>query len=317
MNGNIPSFPLQALKETIEILQINLGTRCNQSCIHCHVHGSPEGTSMQRDTAQRIIARIEALPVRRIEFTGGAPELNPCLPGFIERLSGAGREVTVRTNLTVLALAGYEHFFGLYPRMGVKLVASLPCYQPENVDRQRGPGVYDASIAVLRRLNSLGYGTGKFTLDLVYNPVAAVLPPNQQALELGYRRALQDIGIYFTRLVALANVPVGRFRESLALCNRYADYLLLLQRNYNARTCEHLMCRSLLSIDHQGAVYDCDFNLALGLGIRGHEEKRFWDIDFSDFRPGIVFGEHCWACTAGAGSSCHGALLACDRGNGS
>jgi radical SAM/Cys-rich protein len=297
-------------KQRIEIIQINAGSRCNQRCAHCHVRGGPDGTSMDRHTALMILEKLAELSVRSIEFTGGAPELNPNLKLFIEQLAADGRLVTVRTNLTVLALADYAEFFQLYRTHRVKLVASLPCYLRENVDRQRGQGVFDASIAVLRILNSIGYGTDGLELDLVYNPLGDVLPPDQQSLEMGYRRALNDIGVTFNNLIAITNAPIGRFRERLAAENRYGDYMNLLRCNFNAATSDRLMCRTLLSIDYRGSVYDCDFNLALGLKIKGYEEAPFWNIDFAGFSPEITFGEHCWACTSGAGSSCHGALLA-------
>jgi radical SAM/Cys-rich protein len=264
---------------------------------------------MDRATADRVMAKLEALPVQSIEFTGGAPELNPNLPRFIRRLSADSRQVTVRTNLTVLALPEYEGFFDFYQRHRVKLVASLPCYLRENVDRQRGKAVFDVSISVLRILNSMGYGAGGLELDLVYNPLADVLPPDQKGLELGYRRALQDIGVTFNNLSAIANVPIGRFKESLTTQSRFGDYINLLRRNFNPTTLNRLMCRTLLSIDYQGFIYDCDFNLALGRKIRGYENRKFWETDFSNFFPEITFDNHCLACTAGSGSSCHGALL--------
>ncbi len=310
MSGKVLAFAQQAIKKEIAIVQVNLGSRCNQHCSHCHVGGSPEGSSMDRATADRITAKLAQLPVRRIEFTGGAPELNPNLPHIIRHLADDIRRVTVRTNLTVLALPEYAKFIDLYKKHTVKLVASLPCYLRENVDRQRGQGVFDTSISVLRKLNSMGYGGGELELDLVYNPLADVLPPDQKSLELGYRRALLDLGVTFSNLVAITNVPVGRFRESLAAENRYGDYVSLLRRNFNAATCDQLMCRSLLSIDYRGGLYDCDFNLALDMKIKSYEDTPFWDVDFSAFCPEITFDEHCWACTAGAGSSCHGALVA-------
>jgi radical SAM/Cys-rich protein len=260
-------------------------------------------------TAQRIIDKLDEIPVQRIEFTGGAPELNPSLPVFIQRLSTEQRTITVRTNLTVLALAEHALFFDLYKTHKIKLVASLPCYLRENVDRQRGKGVFDTSISVLRKLNSMGYGADGLELDLVYNPLTDVLPPAQTVLEPGYRRALQDLGIMFNNLVAITNVPVGRFRESLAAQNSYGDYMNMLRRNFNAATGGRLMCRTLLSVDYCGNIYDCDFNLALDKKTTGYEDRKFWEIDFSNFVPEITFGDHCLACTAGSGSSCHGALL--------
>jgi radical SAM/Cys-rich protein len=260
-------------------------------------------------TAHRIIEKLADIPVQHIEFTGGAPELNPSLPVFIQGLSTDRRTITVRTNLTVLSLAEHARYCELYKTHKIKLVASLPCYLRENVDRQRGKGVFDTSISVLRMLNSIGYGTDGLELDLLYNPLFDALPPDQASLEQAYRRALNDIGVTFNNLIAIANVPVGRFRERLSADNRYDEYLKLLRRNFNAATGDRLMCRSLLTIDYQGSVYDCDFNLALGSKIEGYADTKLWDIDFSDFSPDITFGEHCFACTAGSGSSCHGALI--------
>jgi len=265
---------------------------------------------MDRHTARMILAKLTALSVQQIEFTGGAPELNAHLPLFIEQLAEHKKHITVRTNLTALAMPEHASFFELYQKHGVKLVASLPCYLPENVDRQRGQGVFDTSIAVLRRLNSQGYGSGELELDLVYNPLADVLPPDQKGLELGYRRALHDLGVTFNNIVAITNVPIGRFKESLTAQNAYGRYMNLLQQSFNAATCDRLMCCMLISVDYQGFVYDCDFNLALGREIRGFEGKKFWGIDFSCFTPEITFDRHCLACTAGSGSSCHGRLIA-------
>ncbi len=298
-------------KQDIEIIQINVGSRCNQRCAHCHMGGGPDGSMMGPDIAGRIVAALAGHPAARVELTGGAPELNHGLKNFIEQLSAQGKKVTVRTNLTSLALPECSFYPELYKACKVKLVASLPCYSAENVDHQRGEDVFHTSIEVLRRLNRLGYGTNGLELDLVYNPLAAFLPPDHAGLERAYRRVLhQQYDVAFNSLIAIANVPVGRFQETLDAEQKYGEYMSLLQECFNPATVGRLMCRTLLSVNYQGYVHDCDFNLALGKKIKGYEHARFWEIDFSCFAPEITFGEHCYACTAGCGSSCHGALAA-------
>lgn len=297
-------------KKEIKLIQINMGTRCNQRCIHCHVGGGPGGVMMDFRTAENIIAGLNALSVKKVELTGGAPELNPSLRIFIKNLSSQGKQLTVRTNLTALALSECSFYPDLYKKHKVKLIASLPCYMPENVDQQRGQGVFQTSIAVLKKLNSIGYGTNGLQLDLVYNPLGGFLPPEQSLLEHEYKHRLHaQYGITFNSLIPITNVPVGRFREFLDNHNKYEAYLLYLDQTFNPATLSRLMCRSLLSVNYQGYVYDCDFNLALGIKIKGYEQTRFWEIDFARFAPEILFDEHCCACTAGNGSSCHGTLV--------
>ena len=297
-------------KQPIDIIQINVGSRCNQRCGHCHIAGGPDGSMMDSAVAQKIIEALALLPAVRVELTGGAPELNPGLRKFIEKLSAQGKRVTVRTNLTSLALPECSLYPDLYKAYKVKLVASLPCYGAGNVDRQRGQGVFQTSIEVLHRLNRLGYGTNGLKLDLVYNPAADFLPPDHAGLERAYREVLHEqYGVAFNRLIAMANVPIGRFKDALDTQKKYARYMSLLQQSFNPATVGRLMCKTLVSVNYQGYVYDCDFNLALDKKIKGHEQARFWEIDFSCFAPEITFGEHCCACTAGCGSSCHGALL--------
>lgn len=298
-------------KQGIDIIQINVGSRCNQHCAHCHIGGGPDGVMMDSGTADKIISALAQHPAARVEFTGGAPELNPGLKNFIEKLAVQGKKVTVRTNLTSLALPECCFYPDVYKACKVKLVASLPCYGAENVDSQRGENVFQTSIEVLQRLNRLGYGTNGLDLDLVYNPLAEFLPPEHAQLERAYRQILHErYGVTFSGLIAMANVPIGRFKETLDAQKKYDDYMLLLQQSFNPATVGRLMCRTLLSVNYEGYVYDCDFNLALDRKIKGYEHARFWEIDFSSFDPEITFGEHCAACTAGCGSSCHGALVA-------
>ena len=299
-------------KTGLDIIQINLGNRCNQSCSHCHVEASPTGSrNMDRETAEKIITKLSELEIKNIEFTGGAPEMNPNLRLFVKRLS-AVKNITVRTNLTALAMPGNRPYLRFYKEHRVKIIASLPCVYPDNVDKQRGAGIFSTSIAVLKQLNNLGYGdgAGSLTLDLVCNPLEACLPPARTQLQQLYTQELKErYDICFDNVIPLVNAPVGRFKEHLCREKRLAEYLTLLRLHYNPATLPKLMCKTLVSIDYQGYVYDCDFNLALGKKIRGFEGSAFWDIDFSFFHPDITFAEHCYSCTAGQGSSCHGVLI--------
>jgi len=298
-------------KGTIETVQINVGNRCNQACAHCHVGASPAGSeNMDGHTAGRILDKLLSFAVENVEFTGGTPEMNPNLPLFIERLSRHGKKVTVRTSLTVLDLPEYAHVIDLYRAHGVRLVASLPSTFEDQTDAQRGSGVFRTSIAVLRRLNGVGYGTDGLKLDLVYNAVGEYLPPEQRALEAEYRQVLSDRhGITFNSLLTIVNTPINRFRQDLVRRGRLDDYMQELFDNFNPDTLARVMCRRLISVDYRGRVYDCDFNLALGIPIKGYERTKFWDIDFSDFAPEITCKEHCYACTVNRGSSCQGALV--------
>lgn len=302
----------RSLKKTaINTIQINLGNKCNQRCTHCHINASPEGNNnMDEKTAYLIAEKIISVNPQLVEFTGGAPEMNPNLSMFIERLSKNSIPLAVRTNLTVLDIAEYAHFIELYRKYGVKVIASLPSYYRETTDSQRGNGVFDRSIAVLKRLNDAGYGSGEVELDLVYNPSSDYLLPSVNGLEYDYRKALRDeYGIVFNRLITITNSPIGGFKRYLTNNRKYEDYLRLLVNNFNADTLNYLMCRSLVSVDYRGYVYDCDFNLASSIKIKGFEDIKFWQLDFANFNPEITCGEHCYACTASRGSSCQGALI--------
>ncbi len=298
-------------KVGLQTIQINLGNRCNQRCLHCHIGASPEGNkNMDRETASLILQKLLSLSPELVEFTGGAPELNPNLKMFIEKLSKRGINTTVRTNLTVLNMKEYSYLIDFFAKHKVKLIASLPSCFKYDTDRQRGEGVFEKSIRVLKRLNSIGYGKGDLNLDLVYNPTDGYLPENIYGIEKNYRKILKDTyGIDFNQLIAITNVPIGRFKRYLLEKGQYDNYLKLLKYNFNADTLEYIMCRRLISVDYQGYVYDCDFNLALGIRINGYENLRFWEIDFNNFAPKISFREHCYACTAASGSSCQGVLL--------
>lgn len=298
-------------KEKIETIQINIGNRCNQACAHCHVGASPAGEeNMDADTAGMILSKLLSLDVQNIEFTGGTPEMNSNLPMLIEELARRNKKVTVRTSLTVLDLPEYAHFIDLYRKHGVRLIASLPSTFEDQTDAQRGKGVFRTSIDVLKRLNRLGYGTDGLKLDLVYNAVGDYLPPEQTKLEQEYKQILTDrYGITFNHLLTIVNTPIKRFKQDLVRQGKFDDYMKELFDNFNADTLQRVMCRRLISVDYQGYTHDCDFNLALGIRIKGYEQKKFWEIDFSDFTPEITCEEHCYACTVNRGSSCQGTLM--------
>lgn len=301
-------------KIAIETIQINLGNKCNQRCVHCHIGASPSGTkNMTEDTARKILEKIADLNVQLIEFTGGAPELNPNLPFFIKELANCDKQVIVRTNLTVLEIPEYAFLIDLYEKYRVRLVASLPSYFKDITEHQRGRGVFDKSIRVLKALNKRGYGETDLALDLVYNPQGDYLPPSETDLEKDYKKFLNDsYGISFHKLFSITNTPIGGFKEYLITEGKLEEYMSLLMDNFNPQTLHTIMCRRLLSIDYQGYIYDCDFNLALGIRVKDYEKKRFWEIDFDRFSPEITCDEHCYACTVNRGSSCHGALIKSD-----
>ncbi len=298
-------------KTKIQTIQINLGNRCNQACAHCHIEASPRGSNnMVAATAEKILDKLLELDIGNVEFTGGAPELNRSLKMFIEGIGKVHKKITVRTNLTVLDMPEYAFYIELYKRYGVKIIASLPSCSEDLTDKQRGKGVFEKSVKVLKRLNKIGYGDSELSLELVYNPTGDYLPPSQGELEKDYKKLLKDIyRISFNKLITITNSPIGGFRKYLIRQGKLDDYMKLLMNNFNFETLDSIMCRHLLSIDYQGYVYDCDFNLALGIRVKGYEDKRLWEIDFEDFNPDITCGDHCYACTVGRGSSCYGALI--------
>jgi radical SAM/Cys-rich protein len=298
-------------KVKINTIQINIGNRCNQACAHCHIGASPRGNkNMDYDTARKILDKLLTLDIKNIEFTGGTPELNPHLKMFIEELSQNGKKISVRTSLTVLDLPEYASFIDFYRKHGVNIIASLPSVFEDLTDKQRGSGVFRTSIKVLKKLTESGYGSGTLKLDLVYNPVEDHLPPEQSQLEREYKALLKDMyDITFNNLITIVNSPIKRFKNHLEKQNRLDHYMRLLVNNFNPETIGKIMCRNLISVDYQGYMYDCDFNLALGLRIKGYENKKFWEIDFDHFNPNIACDAHCYACTVNMGSSCHGALL--------
>lgn len=299
-------------------LQVNLGYLCNQSCSHCHVNAGPQRTElMDLDTVNEVLAFVDSRAVGTVDLTGGAPEMNPHFRYLVEALRGRGLTVIDRCNLTILSEPGYEDLAEFLARQGVQVVASLPCYSADNVAQQRGKGVFELSIAGLQKLNALGYGRGALTLDLVYNPNGAFLPPAQARLQQDYSQHLADEhGILFNQLLTITNMPISRFGAQLLAKNDFDRYLQLLKDNYSDVNLASVMCRSLISVDWQGYVYDCDFNQMLALPLRdpgliasdqGPRHLRdLRDAGMTDWP--IAIGEHCYGCTAGQGSSCGGAL---------
>ena len=297
----------------IEILQVNLGLRCNQECSHCHLEASPQREeAMGWPVLERVLETARELRPTLVDLTGGAPELNAHFRNLVKALREKGIPVQVRTNLTVLLEPALEDLPRFFREHQVQLVASMPCYLEENVQAQRGKGVYQKSVAAIRRLNALGYGCQPdLPLNLVYNPGGPFLPPPQAGLEDDYRRELRErFGISFTRLLTITNMPLGRFQADLRTKNQEKNYLQLLRESFNPQTLPGLMCRNQLSVGWDGTLYDCDFNLALGLPVNHGAPDHIRSFRASDLRSRrIVTGEHCFACTAGAGSSCGGALV--------
>ena len=298
-------------RQQIDTLQVNIGYRCNQSCVHCHVNAGPNRTEMM--SAENLALIPEVLRVRNIttlDITGGAPELHEGFRPLVEAARKLGVHVMDRCNLTILWEPGQEELAEFLAEHRVEVVASLPCYSIDNVDKQRGKGVFDKSIAALQKLNALGYGKegSGLALNLVYNPQGPVLPPNQQALEADYRRELMaHFGIVFNQLFALANMPIKRFGSTLISKGQFADYMQLLRDNYSRENLSGVMCRSLVSVDWRGELYDCDFNQQLGIGVPGRLHLRdLLEQDMAD--SAIRVADHCYGCTAGQGSSCGGAL---------
>jgi radical SAM/Cys-rich protein len=305
--------PLRRAEPTT--LQVNVGRRCDLACHHCHVEAGPKRTeAMRPETAERVLELLARSPgIATLDLTGGAPELHEVFRPLVVGARSLGREVIDRCNLTVLALPGQEDTAGFLAGHGVRIVASLPCYTPDNVDAQRGRGVFERSIEALRRLCALGYGraaTG-LALDLVYNPQGPSLPPAQAALEASYRRELRDrFGIEFDRLLTLTNMPIKRFAHALARDGRLEAYLSLLVNHFNPDTVAGLMCRDTVSVGYDGALYDCDFNQMLEIPL-GSRARSVFDVARLAELAGepVATAPHCFGCTAGAGSSCGGSLV--------
>lgn len=314
--SDLVSVPVPTVgRLSLEVLQVNLGYRCNQRCNHCHVNAGPERTEvMERSTLDQVIQFLESSSVRVLDLTGGAPELNPYFKELVQVCRGMGIHVIDRSNLTILEEKREEGLSEFLAEQGVEIIGSLPCYLRENVDAQRGRGVFEKSIRSLKKLNFLGYGKegSGLVLNLVSNPLGAYLPPSQETLEGQYRRELaQRYGIIFNHLYTITNMPINRFRDALILCGEYEAYLDLLVRSYREANLPLLMCRRLISVDWQGFVYDCDFNQALGLPLQlgGKPTVHLKELKEEDLpgNPVPLFG-HCYGCTAGCGSSCMGSL---------
>lgn len=293
-------------------LQINIGYLCNQACEHCHVEAGPKRTEMMsRETMRKVLRWAVDNHIQRVDITGGAPELIANFRRFTEGFIQRGIAVTCRCNITVLYEPGQEDLADWYARHGIRLVCSLPCYSAENVDQQRGKGVFGKSIAGLQKLNRAGYGRAPgLQIDLVYNPVGPYLPPSQQKLEADYKARLKkDFDIDFNNLLTITNLPIKRFEHYLSRTGQLESYHQLLVENFNPATVSPLMCRHLISVDWQGYVYDCDFNQMLGMPMAGGRRRQLWDIGNESLAgEPIAVGKHCFGCTAGAGSSCGGAL---------
>jgi radical SAM/Cys-rich protein len=302
-------------RRALETLQVNLGYKCNQSCVHCHVNAGPTRTEMMaREVADQVLAFLRAAHLTILDITGGAPELNPHFRDLVAGARLLGVHVMDRCNLTILEQPGQEDLAEFLAANRVEVIGSMPCYLEDNVDRQRGDGVFQSSIRALRKLNAVGYGepASGLALNLVYNPQGASLPPNQEKLEQDYKRQLGDnYGVVFNRLYTLANMPIQRFGSWLLSKGQFGAYMRLLRDNYREENLGGVMCRTLLSVDWQGYVYDCDFNQMLGLPLRlaGKPRVKLADLIGEDLDGNpIVVADHCYGCTAGQGSSCGGAL---------
>jgi radical SAM/Cys-rich protein len=311
LNGNCLT------KRAVDVLQVNMGKYCNQACIHCHVESGPNRTEMMnRETVDAVLRFLEGTNIPTVDITGGAPELNPNFDYLVEAASDLGRHVMDRCNLTVLFEPGQDYLPEFFKRHRVEVVCSLPCYSEENVDRQRGKGTFDLSIRALQILNNIGYGQpdSGLLLNLVYNPVGPHLPPSQEKLEQDYKRELRErFEIEFNHLYCLSNMPITRYETHLKLRGEYDQYVELLEGSFNPGTLDHVMCRNLFSVGWEGSIYDCDFNQMLDLPIRDAEGKPLSIFSLSSesqlLNRVITVGNHCYACTAGCGSSCGGALV--------
>jgi radical SAM/Cys-rich protein len=301
---------LSLRRARLAVLQLNVGRKCNQACRHCHVDAAPWRTEMMTETvARRVGGWIREHRPETVDITGGAPELSEWFKYLVETARESGARVIDRNNLTIIEEPDYGWLPAWLAEREVEVIASLPCYTADNVNRQRGNGVFDKSIRALQRLNAAGYGR-TVPLHLVYNPLGAKLPGPQAELEADYKEALQrDFGIVFNRLLTITNQPIARFAEDLRARGQWDEYLELLANSFNPGTVEGLMCRNTLSIGWQGEIYDCDFNQMLGMQMRNGKPLHLWDVTPALLENWeIQTGIHCLACTAGCGSSCGGAL---------
>lgn len=300
-------------REQIEILQVNIGKRCNQACHHCHVESGPNRTeNMELKTVDRLLELLSQSPkIHTVDITGGAPELNPHFRYFVKEIRKMGKDVIDRCNLTVFYEKGQEDTPEFLAENGIQIVASLPCYKEDNVNAQRGKGVFGKSISALLKLNKLGYAklSSNLNLNLVYNPVGEHLPPAQNQLEIDYKKHLKkEFNIEFNQLFTITNMPIKRYAHTLKRDGKIESYMQLLIDNFNPGTIQNLMCTNLVSIGYDGQIYDCDFNQMLEIPLNW-KKQNIWDIkNLNEIDSGIALKEHCFGCSAGAGSSCGGSL---------
>ena len=308
------TFP-RIYRKQLEIVQLNLGYLCNLSCVHCHVNAGPKRTElMTRETVDQAIQFILREQIKTLDLTGGAPEMNPEFRYLVDAAHNNGVRVIDRCNLTILEHPEFADLAAYLADREVEIIASLPCYIGDNVDRQRGKGVFDSSISALKRLNRLGYGKleSGLLLNLVFNPQGPALPPPQQELEKDYRSHLkEEFGIEFNELFTLANMPIQRFGSSLIARGQFDEYMTLLEASFRPENLDSVMCINTLSVDWQGYVYDCDFNQMLGLTLGASSTNRIHLSQLKIFKldgQPVTVRQHCFGCTAGQGSSCGGAL---------
>ncbi len=301
-------------KSRMDILQVNLGKLCNLSCVHCHVEAGPTKTeeNMDERTAEAVMRFLKSSGIKTLDLTGGAPEMNPYFRKMVRAAREMGAHVIDRCNLTFFYVPDQEDLPEFLRDNEVEIIASLPCYSRENVDKQRGNGTFDESIRALLKLNELGYGKedARLILNLVYNPVGPYLPPPQGKLERDYKeRLFQDFGIVFNRLYTITNMPIKRHAKYLKAFGQLESYEKLLLDNFNPGTLDGLMCRNTLSVSWDGKLYDCDFNQMLGMQMRNGKPLTIFDARLDDFEDSkILTADHCFGCAAGSGSSCQGAL---------
>ena len=312
----LQSNGLTLSRRAVDVLQVNLGRYCNLACIHCHVESGPTRKEMMsRETVDAVLDFLATTEIPTLDITGGAPELHRDFDYLVESARGLGRHVMDRCNLTVIFESGKDYLPEFFKLHQVELVCSLPCYSEENVDKQRGKGTFESSIRALQRLNEIGYGQpgGDLVLNLVYNPVGPHLPPPQEQLEQDYKRILREqFGILFNHLYCLSNMAITRYATHLKLRGEYDRYVELLETNFNAVTLDRVMCRDLISIGWNGLVYDCDFNQMLDMPLLDDTGNALHIASLSldeVLNRAIQVGDHCYACSAGSGSSCGGALL--------
>jgi len=304
-------------RRAVDVLQVNLGRYCNLACIHCHVEAGPtRNEMMSRQNIDAVLRFLASTEIPTLDITGGAPELHPDFDYLVESARKLGRHVMDRCNLTVIFEPAKDYLPEFFKRQNVELVCSLPCYSEENVDKQRGKGTFDLSIRALQIFNQIGYGQpdSDLVLNLVYNPVGPHLPPPQDKLEQDYKRILNDqFGIVFNHLYCLSNMPITRYETHLRLRGEYDRYMELLADNFNAGTLNQVMCRYLISVGWEGSIYDCDFNQMLGLSLRDARGEALNIESLTSLdqvrERSVTIGDHCYACTAGSGSSCGGALV--------